>query len=183
MNPTIFDTLSAMHIAGFQLGKTIATLGLGFSIGKNIIRVVRGKIRGGVAMANVLRDAVIFFVLSYVGGALAGGAMKMLTGENLSLNFSMTNVGGTAGELSSAANDLINRVTGGVFEMMSSAGNSAGDTLTMTTAGTSMGGTVSAIVETFSTIGSMTGSATISAVPAVLFGAVIGVIYAFLFNK
>ena len=183
-----FNNLSAMHDAGLNFGSTIALYGAGFSIGKHIIRLTRGKVTFGVAVANVIRDTLIFFGISYFGGALASGAIKLAasaTNANIPTDLNAvtsgvtdTAVGESATALSGAASDLIRRVTDGLFGMMGSAGSSVGGKLTEATAGTEMGGTVAAFVDTFGKIGSFIGGATSSAVPAILFGAVIGIIFA-----
>ena len=191
-NPQTFDTISSMHAAGLQLGKTVVLYGVGFSVGRNIIRTIRGKVRGAVAVANVIRDAAICFGFSYICGLLAGGAIKMATGTDISSAFGARNfsgisgvsgVGDSASSLSTAANDFITGFTGNLFGVMSSAGSSAGDALVSATTGTAIGGAVSATVQTLGTLGTIVGASTASAVPAVLLGAIIGGVFALVSGK
>ncbi len=192
-NPQLFDTISAMHATGFQFGKTIVMYGAGFSIGKNIIRIIRGSVRGAVAFSNVIRDTIIFFVISYLAGSLGSGAVRMATvatGTNISVDTGAATAGmtqGAVGEsavaLSGAAGELVERVTSGLFGMMGSAGGNVGDTLTMATSGTAAGGAVAGFVGALNSIGSATGSLTLSIISSVLFGALIGAFVALIFDK
>ncbi|MBQ7454253.1 MAG: hypothetical protein IJS69_04300 [Selenomonadaceae bacterium] len=187
------ENLSAIHGAGVKLGVTIALYGAGFSIGKNIVRIFRGKIRAPVAIAHVIRDTAIFFGISYLAGVLSGGAIQMAnTASNVSVpkisptapSVSVGVVGNSASELSGAAGNLVEQVTKGLFGKISSAGTGVGSALTAATADTPIGGTVAAFVGTFGTMGaSLFGDTTAAAIPAVLFGMVIGVIFALIFDK
>lgn len=189
-----FGSFSVMHEGGLQLGKTIAVYGAGFSIGKNIVRVIRGKVRGSVAIANVIRDTAIFFGVSYLGGAFFNGALQM-TGNATSAvspidaglsTVGMSNgseLGNTASELSWAANDLINRVTNGLFGLMGSATTNVGGKLTQATSDTALGGTVSTVVGTFGAAGSLFGDTAAAMIPAVLFGLIVGVIFGLIFDR
>ena len=193
-NPAAFDALSAMHHTGLSFGKTIALYGAGFSIGKNIVRVLRGKVNYGVAIANVIRDAAIFFGVSYLGAAFFSGAANM---AQVVTNSSMPNVdlsaasvdvrnsavGESATGLIAAANNLVEKVTSGLFGMMGSAGTSVGDKITTATADTAMGGTVAAFVGTFGTLGNMIGGPAAAIMPGLIIGAIIGAIYSLLFNR
>lgn len=193
-NSAAFDAIAAMHASGLSFGKTIGLFGAGFSIGKNFIRVVRGKINGGVAVANIIRDAAIFFGVSYLGAALSTGAInmaKVVTGNNTptvdvgaaTADVTGSAVGESATDLAVAANELIEKITSGLFGMMSSTGATVGGKLTEATADTAMGGTVSAFVGTFGTMGNMFGGTVSAIIPALIFGAVIGIIFAFIFDK
>lgn len=193
-NAAAFDALSAMHQTGLSFGKTIALYGAGFSIGKNIVRVLRGKVNYGVAIANVIRDTAIFFGVSYLGAAFFSGAANM---AQVATNSSMPNVdlsaasadvknsavGESATGLATAANDLVEKFTKGLFGMMGSAGTSMGDKITAATADTAMGGTVAAFVGTFGTLGNMIGGPAAAIVPGLIIGAIIGAIYSLLFNR
>lgn len=180
-----------MHEAGFTLGATIAVYGAGFSIGRHLIKTMRGKIRGSVAIAHVIRDTAICFGVSYVGGALASGAMSA-TGQRVPTDFGAGNIAaGTAGEvvvdsasaLTGAANNLIDKVTHGAFDAAGSAGSSVGSKLTALAAGTPLDGVVGTIVGTLSATGSLVGGGAASIIPAALVGAVIGGIYSLIFDR
>ena len=185
------ENFSAMHAGGVQLGKTIALYGAGFTIGKNAVRVFNGKVRGSVAIANVTRDTAIFFGISYLAGFLSSGAIQVAstaTSTHVPVAISPTTsgagvIGESASELSGAASNLVDRVTNGLFGTISSAGTDVGGKLTTATADTAIGGAVATIVGLFGTIGTAVGLSTVSGAPSVLFGLVIGVIFAFIFDK
>ena len=68
-----FLNLSSFHTAGVPFAKTLVLYGLGFSIGKNIVKVMRNRIRISVATADVIRDTIIAFLIGYVIGAAGVG--------------------------------------------------------------------------------------------------------------
>lgn len=189
MNFMNFEALTAMHDTGLQFGKTIVLYGAGFSIGKNVIRVIRGKERGGVAFANVIRDVMIFFGFAYVGGALGSGAIRAALGKQVDVNsiaatpaVTDSAVGESATALSGAAADLIERVTKGVVGQMAETGGNVGGQLTAAASDTAVGGAVATIVNTLGAAGSLIGGGASSIVPAVMFGFLIGVLFAFIFD-
>ena len=193
LNQFSFENFSAMHAGGVQLGKTIALYGAGFTIGKNIVRVFNGKVRGSVAISNIIRDTAIFFGISYLAGFLSSGAIQVAsnaTNVNVPVAISPTTsgtgggiVGESASEISGAASNLVDRVTNGLFGTISSAGTDVGSKLTNATADTAIGGAVATIVGLFGVIGTAVGLSTVSGAPSVLFGLVIGVVFAFIFDK
>ena len=177
LNNFSFENFSAMHAGGVQLGKTIVLYGAGFTIGKNIVRVFHGKIRGSVAVANVIRDIAIFFGISYLAGFLSSGAIQVASqATNASVPVAITPttpgasgsvIADSASDLSTAASNLVERVTSGLFGTISSA----------------FGGPVATIVSVFGSIGTILGESTVSGAPAVLFGLIIGAVFAFIFDK
>ena len=193
LNNFSFENFSAMHAGGVQLGKTIVLYGAGFTIGKNIVRVFHGKIRGSVAVANVIRDVAIFFGISYLAGFLSSGAIQVASqATNASVPVAITPttpgasgsvIADSASDLSTAASNLVERVTSGLFGTISSAGTNIGDKLTASTADTAFGGPVATIVSVFGSIGTILGESTVSGAPAVLFGLIIGAVFAFIFDK
>lgn len=190
MNFMNFEVFSAMHDTGLQFGKTIVLYGAGFSIGKNVIRVIRGKERGAVAVANVIRDVMIFFGFGYIGGALGSGAVRAAFGKNVDVNLnsvapSVTDsaVGESATALSGAAGDLIERVTEGVVGQIAQTGGNVGGQLTAATSDTAIGGAVATIVNTLGAASSLIGGGASSIVPAVTFGFAIGILFAFIFDN
>jgi len=179
-----------MHEAGVAFAVAIALYGAGFTIGRHIIKTMRGKIRGSVAIAHVIRDVAICFGVGYVGGAIFTGATTATNSRvnvNFGLNVATGNsadaIVGTANELSGAANNLIDKVTNGVFRAISSAGNSVGSTLTNFAAGTPLDGLVNSIVGTLGTIGTFLGAATATTASALIFGAVLGIFYSLIFDR
>ena len=180
-----------MHASGVAIGTTLVVYGAGFSIGRHAIKFMRSKIRGSVAVANVIRDSAICFGVSYIGGLIYGGVTSA-TGRNVPVDFGLksatANSSGnalaeTANDLSGAANNLIDKVTNGAFDAVNAAGSSVGGHLTSAAAGTPLDGAINTIVQTLGTVGSLIGSATSSAMSAVIFGAVIGIFYSLLFDK
>ena len=187
-----FVNFSAMHETGVQLGKTVALYGLGFSIGRNIILVFRGKVRGGVAMAHVLRDTAVVFGVGYLFGALGGSVINLArkaTGTTFPSFGGTTNSGGNsemvsvATDLSAAAENLVEKVTRGVFDMISSASSSVGTTATMATQDTFLGNVVGVLVSILGAAGVATGNAVIPAVSSILLGALVGLIFALIFDR
>ena len=184
-----FEAFTAMHDTGLQFGKTVVLYGAGFSIGKNVIRVIRGKVRGGVAVANVIRDVMIFFGFAYVGGALGSGAIRAALGKQVDVNSIAANpavtdsaVGESATALSGAAADLIERVTNGVVGQMAETGGNLGDQLIAAASDTAVGGAVATIINTLGAAGSLIGGGASSIVPAVMFGFFIGILFAVIFD-
>jgi hypothetical protein len=68
-----FENLSSMHTIAVPFAKTFVLYGLGFSIGKNIVKVMRNRIRMSVAIADIARDSIIAFFIGYVIGAMGVG--------------------------------------------------------------------------------------------------------------
>ncbi|MBE8954351.1 MAG: hypothetical protein SR2Q5_01600 [Quinella sp. 2Q5] len=186
-----FANFSAMHTSGVGFAKALVMYGAGFSIGRHAIKTMRGKIRGSVAIAHVIRDAAVCFGVSYVGGVLYGGAMSSGSRQS-SVDFGVGNVAansvgdvvaGSAVGLTDAANNLIDKVTHGAFDAVGNVGSSVGSSLTAAASGTAVDGAVSTIVNTLSALGTILGAATSSAASAVIFGAVIGVMYSLIFDR
>ena len=181
---------SAMHEMGVRFGKTAALYGFGFSIGRNIIQVFRGKVRGGVAMAHILRDTAIFLGVGYLVGAGGGGVMSVTTNAT---STTVPILGATSGgnselvnaatDLSAAAENLIEKVTRGAFETLSSASSSVGTTATMAAQDTILGNVVGVLVSILGAAGVATGNAAISAVTSIFFGALVGLIFGFMFDR
>lgn len=86
----LFGAISTFHTAAAPLGKTFALYGVGFSVGKNIIRVMRGRTHAGVAVADVIRDAIIAFIIGYAIGAVDVGKTISTSLDSLSSTFTKT---------------------------------------------------------------------------------------------
>ena len=124
-----FETFAASHAVGLHFGKTFGLFGIGFSVGRNFMRVMNARIRSGVAMSNVIRDTIIFFIVGYAGSAIFSGIANSTAGTTASSTLGITppavNSGvnvGAAGDLIVASDKLVNSVTSGVFGLMNSAG-------------------------------------------------------------
>lgn len=73
------ETFQAIHAAGLPVGKTFLVYGAGFSFGKNFVKFMRDSARGGVAVADFIRDLIIAFIIGYViGGSGVGGNISAL---------------------------------------------------------------------------------------------------------
>ncbi len=73
INEQTVDLVSTMHEAGVPFGKSLALFGIGFSLGKSFIKIRHKKGRASVAIADVIRDVIIFFILGYLLGAVGVG--------------------------------------------------------------------------------------------------------------
>ena len=104
-------TFSVLHERALPFGKSFALFGAGFTIGKNIIKIVRGNARAGVAVADVIRDVIITFGLGYAIGAAGIGEKLFITADLSSLAIL------TAGNspLGDAASIVINRIIGMIY--------------------------------------------------------------------
>ena len=69
-----FETFYALHEMGMPFAKTFVVYGAGFSIGKNLIKLFRGTIRGGVAISDFIRDVILAFIGGYFIGGVGIGA-------------------------------------------------------------------------------------------------------------
>lgn len=142
-----FETFAAAHAVGLHFAKTFGLFGLGFSLGKNFMRVMNVRIRSGVAMSNVIRDTIIFFIVGYAASSVLGGIVNSGIGTTASSTLGISpsmvagNSGGAvgaAGGLIGAADELVNSVTGGVNGLMTAAGVDVGNTALVGTLGSSL---------------------------------------------
>ena len=76
----LFGAVSNFSATAAPTGKLFALYGAGFSFGKNIIRVMRGRTGWAVTVADVIRDTIIAFII----GSMIGG---MGVGETISNSF------------------------------------------------------------------------------------------------
>lgn len=140
-----FETFAAAHAVGLHFAKTCGLFGLGFSLGKNFMRVMNVRIRSGVAMSNVIRDTIIFFIVGYAASSLLGGIANSSIGTTASSTLGIAppsmavggNVG-AAGGLIGAADELVASVTGGVNGLMNATGVDVGNTALVGTLGSSL---------------------------------------------
>ena len=71
-----FETFYNLHEQGLPFAKTFVIYGAGFSLGKNFVRILRGSIRGGVAVSDFIRDVIVAFIVGYFIGNVGVG-MKL----------------------------------------------------------------------------------------------------------
>ena len=71
-----FETFYNLHEQGLPFAKTFVIYGAGFSLGKNFVRILRGSIRGGVAVSDFIRDVIFAFIVGYFIGNVGVG-MKL----------------------------------------------------------------------------------------------------------
>ena len=76
----LFVAVSNFSATAAPTGRLFALYGVGFSFGKNIIRVMRGRTGWAVTVADVIRDTIIAFII----GSMIGG---MGVGETISNSF------------------------------------------------------------------------------------------------
>ena len=69
-----FETFYNLHEQGLPFAKTFVIYGAGFSLGKNFVRILRGSIRGGVAVSDFIRDVIVAFIVGYFIGGFGVGA-------------------------------------------------------------------------------------------------------------
>ena len=127
------NCLSAMHEAGKQVGKTGALYGAGFSIGRNIVGMMRGDVSAGEAIGNVARDTAVSYGVGYATGAVgsavartaAGKAVAAAAGE-IGTAISGTAVGGAVtgvvGSATAAVGGMAVTATAGAVGAIGSAG-------------------------------------------------------------
>lgn len=140
-----FETFAASHAVGLHFGKMFGLFGLGFSVGRNFMRVMNARIRSGVAMSNVIRDTIIFSIVGYASSSVLGGIVNSGVGTTASSTLGITpppmaaggNVG-AAGGLIGAADELVASVTGGVNGLMTAAGVDVGNSALVGTLGSSL---------------------------------------------
>ena len=72
----VANNLSVMHEAGKQTGKSGALYGAGFSIGSNIVNMMRGKVTAGEAAVNVARDTAVSYGVGYATGAVGSAVAR-----------------------------------------------------------------------------------------------------------
>lgn len=68
-----FEIFYNLHAQGLPFAKMFVFYGAGFSIGKNFVRILRGSIRGGVAVSDFIRDVILAFIVGYFIGNIGVG--------------------------------------------------------------------------------------------------------------
>lgn len=187
------NNLSAIHNAGVSAAKTGALYGAGFSAGRNIVDVARGKISAGEAAANVVCDTAISGGVSYVGGAAASAIGRTAAGRavgaaigSVGATVSSVPVVGTAvGAVSTATAAIGSAAAGAVATgvgAVGAVGSAVGSAAVAATAGTAVGGAVAAGVGAATAAGAAIGAAAVAAAPVLAVGAVIGGIFSIFFD-
>ena len=111
LSAEFITNISILHERALPFGKSFALFGAGFAIGKNIIKVVRGNARAGVAVSDVIRDVIIAFGLGYGIGAAGIGEKLSATADLSSLAF-LTAGNSPFGDVASI---MINRIVGMIY--------------------------------------------------------------------
>lgn len=187
------NNLSAMHEASLKVGKSGAMYGAGFSIGKNIVDMMRGNVSAGEAVGNVARDTAVSGGLGYASGAVGSAVARTAAGKAIgaALGSATTAIEGTAvgsavtgavGSTTAAIGGLATSATAGAVGVVSAAGSAVGGALTAATAGTAIGGAVATGVGATAAAGAALGAAAVAAAPVVAAGAILGGICSFLFD-
>lgn len=187
------NNISAMHEAGKHFGKSGAMYGAGFSIGSNIVNMMRGNVSAGEAIGNVACDTAVSYGAGYATGAVGSAIARTAAGKAIgsavgsaTAAISGTAVGGAVtgavGSATAAVGGLATSAVGGAVGAIGSAGAAVGGALTAATAGTAIGGAVATGVGAVGAAGAALGAAAVAAAPVVAVGAVVGAIGSFLFG-
>lgn len=177
----VINNLSAMHEAGLKVGKTGAMYGAGFSIGGNIIDMMRGKVTAGTAAFNVARDTAVSYGVGYTTGAVGSAVMRTAAGKAVTSALAPaaaalegTAIGGAVLGATAAIEGAALTATAGAVGAVGSAGAAVGGALTAATAGTAVGTAVTAGVAGATAAGAAIGAAAIAAAPVVVPAAIVG---------
>lgn len=187
------NNLSAMHEAGKQVGKTGAMYGAGFSIGRNIVKMMNGEISAGEAVGNVAVDTAISYGTGYATGAVGSAVARTAVGKaaasaigSATAAIEGTAIGGAVtgavGSATAAVGGLATSATAGAVGVIGAAGSAVGGALTTATAGTAIGGAVATGVAGTAAAGAAIGAAAVAAAPVVAVGAVIGGLFSLFFD-
>ncbi|MBQ4402837.1 MAG: hypothetical protein II857_00305 [Selenomonadaceae bacterium] len=187
------NNLSAMHEAGLKVGKSGAMYGAGFSIGSNIVNMMRGNVSAGEAIGNVAVDTAVSYGVGYAGGAVGSAVARTAAGraigsavgsaaaaiEGTAIGGAVTGAVGTA---TAAVGGLATSATAGAVGAIGAAGSAVGGALTAATAGTAIGGAVATGVAGATAAGVAVGAAAVAAAPVVAVGAVVGGLFSLFFD-
>ena len=100
----LFGAVSNFSTTAAPIGRLFALYGAGFSFGKNIIRVMRGRTGWAVTLADVIRDSIIAFLI----GCMIGGVGGETISESLdSLTSTFLKVFGTTADPASVISGLL----------------------------------------------------------------------------
>ena len=187
------NNLSAMHAAGKQVGKSGAMYGAGFSIGKNIVGMMRGKVGAGEAIGNVAIDTTVSYGVGYATGAVGSAVARTAAGRvaasaigSATAAIEGTAIGGAVtgavGSATAAVGGLATSATAGAVGAIGAAGSAVGGALTAATAGTAIGGADATGVAGTAAAGAAIGAAAIAAAPVVAVGAVVGGLFSLFFD-
>ena len=101
----LFGAVSNFSATAAPIGRMFALYGAGFSIGKNIVKVMRGRTHAGVAVADVIRDTIIAFIIgSMIGGI---GVGEKISDSFDSLTSTFLNVFGSTADPASVVSGLL----------------------------------------------------------------------------
>ena len=105
MSEEFITTFYDMHDMGVPFAKTLVVYGFGFSVGKYFVRALRGITRFSVAIADIIRDTIIIFIVGYfigltgIGGKIFGsgdsstmGILRAIGGGSLDWFWDATNI-------------------------------------------------------------------------------------------
>ena len=187
------NNLSAMHEAGKQVGKTGAMYGAGFTIGRNIVKMMNGEISAGEAVGNVAVDTAISYGTGYATGAVGSAVARTAVGKaaasaigSATAAIEGTAIGGAVtgavGSATAAVGGLATSATAGAVGVIGAAGSAVGGALTTATAGTAIGSAVATGVAGTAAAGAAIGAAAVAAAPVVAVGAVIGGLFSLFFD-
>lgn len=187
-NATIVPTASAAHNAGLKAGRTGALYGAGFSLGSNMVDVVKGDKEVGEAAVSVAKDTAISYGAGYAVGAAgsavastSAGATAIAAVSGAGSAVAGTTVGGAvlgvAGAAGTAVGAAGTAATAAAVGAAGTVGSAVGGAAVAATAGTAIGGAVASGVAATAAVGAAAGAAAVAAAPIVAAGAVLGIGY------
>ena len=124
INEQTVNLVSNMHEEGLPFGKSLAMFAVGFSLGRSFIKIRHGKNRASVAVADLIRDVIIFFIAGYLLGAMGVGETISASVDSVTETIAAL-LGGENKDLSVI---LSQRLLGGMYSS-GAAGNSIGSFL------------------------------------------------------
>ena len=158
----IANNFKAMHDAGVNVAKSGAMYGGGFSAGKNIVDMARGKVSAGEALGNVAIDTAVSGGVGYVSGAVGSAVGRTMAGKAIA---SAVGAVGTAIEGTTIGGAVIG-TAGTATAVIGGAATTA----------------VSGALGAVGLAGTALGTAAIAAAPVVAVGAVVGGICSLIFD-
>lgn len=100
----LFVAVSNFSATGAPIGRLFALYGAGFSIGKSIVKIMRGRTHAGVAVADVIRDTIIAFIIGSMVGGMGG---KTISDSFDSLTSTFLKAFGTTADPASVISGLL----------------------------------------------------------------------------
>lgn len=187
------ETVAAVHRAGVSSAKTGAQFGGGFSLGKNVVKVITDEKSVSEAAEDVMEDTAVAGAIGYAAGAARTAFASTSAGAAATemLGSALASVGSTAaGEAVMAAVTTTTAAVGGlgtaaagtVVGAVGTVVSTVGGAAMAVTSGTAIGGAVATGVGAATAGAAALGAAAVAAAPVVVVGAVLGGIFSLFFD-